>query len=562
MPNYSMQPDTHRGIQERREPGCHCGPCGRGAGHRVLGSVLVAAEEKSKFPDALPFRIRTDWQRRDLRRLEDLAQRARKAESAGFQLSHPSSPQPPSAHSFNSGSLRSYRASQLPQPPPSASRRSDRSPLPPAQVNAEYYDENGANIRVYGGNGTINLDPKHPDPFADGKSISTNGSTHSSNIIPIQYIPPSKSEEGLSQAARTLDEARQNLFKPKSAPQRPARAPDLDLRLNPMHDGQSLGVDGPPGRIRDSYQSENSGAPSFLSGNSYDVYTDAPRIVTSKQVHVGRLQQAEVVQFGRNASGGSDGTTGGNSGNAASFGMPVSQPYEPGLASPATFGSRSLTPTSPGGHGHELEEGLHEPPSANSTDLRFSMGSLAYRDSISTMGTGRYLARPDSSPMAPPRGHFDGPRESMFSTKSYADSFLSGFPMIPPGQGEVPPLPHSGIPQSSSVLTLDHASGASRPPPSFRQPKSVPQAVSQPGSRTVSVADSFLGTFPFVPPNMDDMAELPSAALPSAAVPDSGKTNTAKSPRGVSTMSEGLGGFEFSVPPREDVPAVPAPRKG
>lgn len=480
------------------------------------------------------------WQRRDLQRLEDLAKRARKAESAGFQLSHPGSPQPPSAHSANSGSLRSYRASQLPQPPPSASRRSQRSPLPPAPVNAEYYDENGTLVRVYGGNGTINLDPKHPDPFADKLSISTNGSsTNSTNIIPIQYIPPS--DDGASSAARRLDEARQNLFRPKPAPQRPARSPDLDLRLNPPgRDPRSPGYDAPPNRIRESFLSENSGAPSFLSGNSYDVYNDAPKIVTSKQVHVGRLQQAEVVQFGKQLS---------PQDPFNNQGIP-----ERNQPTPGTFGSRSLTPTSVR-YDNEYEEGLAtEPVSAGSGDLRFSMGSLAYRDSVSTMGTGRYLARPDSAAVPPPR-LADGPRESMFSTKSYADSVLSSFPMIPPGQGGVPPVPHGGLPQSTSAATLDHAILASRPPPSFRAPKVI--STQEPPSRT-SVADSFLGSFPFVPPNMDDLAGLPSAALPTATVPETAKMS-AKTPaqRAVSTTSEGLGGFEFSFPGQGAVPELP-----
>ena len=473
-----------------------------------------------------------------MQRLENLAQRARKAESAGFQLSNPTSPTPPSAHS---ASMRSYRASQLPQPPPSATRKFSRSPLPPAPVNAEYYDENGANIRVYGGNGTINLDQGRRDPFADGQSISTNGSNNSANVIPIQYIP-SQSEEGVSQAARRLDEARQNLFKPRHAPPRPARSPDLDLRLDSPRDLRSPGPNEyATGKIRDSYLSENSAAPSFLSGNSYDVYNDAPKIVTSKQVHVGRLQQAEVVQFGRQ-------------------GEPSQQrlttPHHLGFSSPATFGTRSLTPTSE--RGFDEMEGMtsEEPTSAGSGDLRFSMGSLAYRDSVSTMGTGRYLAQSDPSAVAPPRfgERGDGPRESMFSTKSYADSVLSSFPMIPPGQGGVPHLPASNLPQSTSVSTLDHAAMGttlSKPPPSFRYPQhSRPPPQSRPVTAT-SIADSFLGTFPFVPPNMDDMAGLPSAALPSAAVPDTAKRGTGQVGRGVSTTSEGLGGFEFTIEDRK-----------
>lgn len=373
-------------------------------------------------------------------------------------------------------------------------------------------------------------------------------STQSTNIIPIQYIPPSRSEDGLSHAAKTLDEARQNLLKPRGAPQRPARSPELDLRLNPP---AQQGGEGSRSRVRESFLSENSAAPSFLSGNSYDVYNDAPKIVTSKQVHVGRYQQAEVVQLGRDGS---------NPLNYHNLTIPTTAATSNQIRSPSptmTFGSRALTPNSPAsvhgrGYEGEMEEGLRadEPPSAgaSSGDLRFSMGSLGYRDSMSTVGTSRYLARPDGSysqdhsnssatsvsRVPPPRSASNqtfshlGPegRESMFSTKSNADSFLSGFPMIPPGQqGGPPPLPTNALPQSTSAMTLNNASLArpSAPPVSFRHP---PAAGGQPPSRPItqaSVADSLLGSFPFVPPNLDDLAELPSANLPTGAMPDTSK---------------------------------------
>jgi hypothetical protein len=453
--------------------------------------------------------------------------------------------------------MRSYRASQLPHAQTSSTRKSPRSALPAAPVNAEFYDENGASIRVYGGNGTINLDPGQRDPFADAHSFTTNGSsTHSSNIIPIQYIPQGTSELGPTDAAKKLDEARQNLFRPKPAPVRPARSPDLDLRDPNARDFRSPNGGLPP-RIRDSYLSDSSAAPSFLSGNSYDVHNDAPKIVTSKQVHVGRLQQAEVVQFVKASPYSPYPFT------PSSELHPPEQEIAP--SSPATFGTRSLTPTGASARGFDygVEEDLAmDPPSASSGDLRFSMGSLAYRDSMSSTGTGQYLARPDSAAVPPPRG-LAGPRESMVSTKSYADSFLSGFPMIPPGQGIVPPMPASNLPQSSSSATLDHAAvgpnpafaaGSSRPPASFRTPKGPASSPSRPVTARSSVADSFLSNFPFVPPSDSDLAELPSAALPSAAVPDAARRQ--KGPglggvpdRGVSTTSEGLGGFDFVVEP-------------
>jgi hypothetical protein len=503
---------------------------------------------------------------------------------------------------------------------------------------------------VYTGNGTINLDPKHrrdpsngSDPFADRQSVSTAGSrgtsTQSTNIIPIQYIPPSKSDDTLtrffhtsreggnggadqplSQAARTLDEARQNLFRPKGGqpPQRPARAPGLDLRApedgrtSPFDDRTPISAQN-NGQSRDSYLSGNSTAPSFLSGAT-DLYADAPRIMTSKQVQIGRLQHAEVVQFGKQ---GADVVTHGQERLSPGY-----SPFDrddaganvgPSRVSPAlsavqspqeglSVNTRTLTPTSR--LFGDDEEGIEndEPSPSSSGDLRFSMGSLAYRDSVSSMGTSRFLARPDSAAVPPPKspggqavlGH--APRESMASGKSFADSVLGAFPMIPPGhQHELPPgMPGGGIgiPQSSSVASLDAQARMPRPPTSFKPVTGSGGAPSLPHPRertgptparpetTASVADSFLGTFPFVPPNMDDLAELPSAALPTAAVPETASRSAAtggtgtgagtggnggaggekgKAGRltlGMSTTSEGLGAFDFSFD-RNEAPPLP-----
>ncbi|OWZ28073.1 hypothetical protein C356_06510 [Cryptococcus neoformans c45] len=524
------------------------------------------------------------WMRRkkgrDLKRVEELAERARKAESAGFQLSPAGSPAPDSAHS------RSSNPHDLPLPPPSATHR---SPLPPAPVNAEYYDENGATIRVYSTNGTINADP-NGDPFSDRQSISTMGSGGTANIIPIQWIPPSNSEDGLSKmatqpgrsaAARALDQARQNLFKPGAAPTRPARSPDLDLRLNPSSSFDPSVLESPNANTyRDSYLSGNSAAPSYFSGQS-DLNIDAPKIVTSKQVQVGRLQQAEMVQFGgKNAQmmevlGGSSSLR-----STRDEDYPFDQhPAErgvgpaPGLSpSDASFRSgrtgeavRTLTPTN---RKFDEEERL-ESGSTSPGDLRFSMGSLAYRDSTSTMGTSRYLA--SAITVAVPTSGISPTlltststsnmanheaRASVVSSKSYADSVLGAFPMIPPDSHR-PPLPpnasfiansnstiHTSVPHSTSVDTLDRAL-ISRPPPSYRPPPPGPRPPSSARGSTAaellrghregedgefdegeeenaegrkkkrpetqaSVADSLLGSFPFVPPNVDDLAGLPS----------------------------------------------------
>lgn len=545
-----------------------------------LGLFWWMRRKRVSYNDDSLRSVLTKLQGRDLKRVEELAERARKAESAGFQLSPAGSPAPGSAHS------RSSNPHDLPLPPPSATRR---SPLPPAPVNAEYYDENGATIRVYSTNGTINADP-NGDPFSDRQSISTMGSGGTANIIPIQWIPPSNSEDGLSKmatqpgrsaAARALDQARQNLFKPGAAPTRPARSPDLDLRLNPSSSFDPSVLESPNANTyRDSYLSGNSAAPSYFSGQS-DLNIDAPKIVTSKQVQVGRLQQAEMVQFGgKNAQmmevlGGSSSLR-----STRDEDYPFDQhPAErgmgpaPGLSpSDASFRSgrtgeavRTLTPTS---RKFDEEERL-ESGSTSPGDLRFSMGSLAYRDSTSTMGTSRYLASaitvavPTSgisptlltSTSTPNMANHEA-RASVVSSKSYADSVLGAFPMIPPDSHR-PPLPpnasfiansnstiHTSVPHSTSVDTLDRAL-ISRPPPSYRPPPPGPRPPSSARGSTAaellrehregedgefdegeeenaggrkkkrpetqaSVADSLLGSFPFVPPNVDDLAGLPS----------------------------------------------------
>ena len=255
-------------------------------------------------------------------------------------------------------------------------------------------------------------------------------------------------------------------------------------------------------------------------------------------------------------------------------GQPTGQSTAFDVSTPHTFqpsSTRTLTPQSRRVGDEEALADAYEPEphSAGSTDLRFSMGSLA-RDSISSMGTLRYLANAGGNAVPPPRNFSSGeagPRESMMSGKSNADSFLSGFPMIPPGGAgqDLPPLPPGqGLPQSTSVSTLDHHATISRPPPAFRNP-SFGGSKSRPNT-----ADSFLGSFPFVPPNMDDLAELPSAALPSAAVPDTGAApgdgrtrqdtteqgarNQGRNMLGMSTTSEGLGAFDFSF---EGAPPMP-----
>ena len=532
--------------------------------------------------------------------MEELAARARKAESAGFRLSQPNSPQPPSARS-SSGRLPP--TSELPAPPHSANlrRSGSRSPFPPASVNAEHYVENGAPNRAFRGNGAMKFDPEHPnnggqgDPFSDQESVFTMDS-QSTNTIPISYIPPSESTGTVNkavlpnqaasaiQAARTLDEARQNLFRPRQTPpQRPIRSSDLHLRLSPPKGRESAQeLRSPDGEVRDSYLSASSSAPSFLSGNSYDIHADAPRIFTSKQVQVGRLQQAEVVQFGQKEAVGSQrmlspiASMGDNDFDRANYRRLPPAGINP-ISQLGATSSRTLTPMNRNLQQEDAEEGLvsEEPIVAGATDLRFSMGSLAYdRNSVSTMGTGNFLARSDAAVSASPRPQqyqYEA-RESMLSTfsgKSNTSSFFNTFPMIPPPQaGHTSYLHSSGLPQSTSVSTLDQAATVARPPTAFKNLTSIRPSTSgsintaRPGTApsrpTTAVSyletskDSFLGGFPFIPPNTQGEAELPSARLPDTAV--SKGVHAGRNTQGMSMTSEGLGGFDFSF---EGAPPLP-----
>lgn len=432
----------------------------------------------------------------------------------------------------------------------------------------------------------------------------------STRIIPIQWTGPPLDGHGHGhgqengederrrngEAARKLNEARENLLR-GGAPLRPARAPGLDLRLNggAVPDGAEGDERSPAeagGRIRDSFVSGTSGAPSFSSGYTTDLHTDAPKIFTSKHVQMGRFHQAEVVSFGQQQIQHPPSAPSGS----GSGSVPGPQPMPDG-------NYRTLTPTSAERrYDDEAEEmpspdpNHHPPPGVSPTDLRFSMGSLAYSESVSSMATDRYLARPDSTfgpvppraPWATGNGNGQMGRESMMSSRSEADSVLGGFPMIPPSGAYPSSNSHNHFPQSSSAATLDVAhfprpeappssSSASPatataaaattrtpppPPPSYRaSPSSTSGAKPRP-TTSASIADSILGAFPFVPPNTDDLASLPSARIPETA----GRTaNPNSNPNSrmtaMSGVSEGLGGFEFRWGGEEEgemVPPIPA----
>ncbi|KAL1405843.1 hypothetical protein Q8F55_007521 [Vanrija albida] len=501
---------------------------------------------------------------RDLARLEDLAERARKGESSAFHLSTPASP--------TSAGHRSRHASQLmPHSPTSSSGQRTSSQLAALSADAEYRDEKGATIRVYKGKrGIINADPNHPDnggnsdPFTDGHSVSTGGASsgHSANVIPIHFVPGSRSEDSLAKvlaahggpatpdekaaAARNLDIARQNLMRIQQAgrmpPPRPARAPDLDLRLNPPRGGTSEEV----GSSRDSIRSAFSAAPSFLSANTADLHLDVPQIVTSKQIHFGRLQAAEVVQLGRVAEGQSS----------------PSDPFKEDDAPTQDAVGRTLVGKNadgtPVGASTTSLDGSFALSQPSPTDLRFSMGSLAYdRSSMSTVGTA-YLQRahivnlehPPPMPVVLPGA--ERPRfESVSSYQSTGgDSILGAFPMHihQPGDGNRPTP--GGVPTNSSTTTLD-LGGAGRPPVAFKTPGPAGPAGTRPltANSTHSLADSFLGTFPFVAPDVGGSGE---------GIPPTSK-NPSRLTLGMSSASSGLGDFDFSFEEHGGPHGVPPP---
>lgn len=303
------------------------------------------------------------------------------------------------------------------------------------------------------------------NPFDDRQSIATDQVSFASgsNVIPIAFVPSeptpvkgigASAARGASGNAQTaLEAAREKALKTgrlkvgiAAPPSRPARSPDLDLRLNPQNKGRmdtnimetlaSAGGDRNDNAYRLSVNTTRSVAPSFFSGTSEFAATgmDAPMIMTSKQVQLGIRQAAEVVHISPNT-----GTGTAFSPSAQYLAHSDERVYEDDLPTPRAGGpllagqqasgtsssrpdaddpfsdahdfandhtarlqpQRSTATFGGGARDHHLSRqssafALDDGRSAVSTvagggDLRFSMGSLAesnIRDSISTQGTG------------------------------------------------------------------------------------------------------------------------------------------------------------------------------
>ncbi len=466
------------------------------------------------------------------------------------------------------------------------------------------------------------------NPFSDQQSIATDAlSFGSTNVIPIAFVPPSQPGGGATtdtragkssaaDSAMALDAARRELAAlrgghPVGPPTRPNRSPDLDLRLTHAAAPGRLPDTGleflgnayadPHNDARQSFQTSRTAAsiaPSFFSSQT-DLNGDIPMILTSKQVQVGKREVAQEVQLD------------GQPGSAHRLGVDTAvQGHGPASAggsmtrSPASFRSiASSTGSDPfdeskavkgGGGGFDSPRSLqhatshatfgeagYDPARSErsltpaSQDLRFSMGSLAFRgdrDSISTQGTGNVvvgearkvfvggggasqLPRQGSS-LHPPRAPFSqpsaGPRESMMSGRSDADSLLGSFPIIPPSpDGDDTTFAAPTLPTSMS-------SGSVLAPAILSRPGgNISNLPSRPTSDTTSINhEGLLSAFPPVPgPRQARQQEDREEAL----VDGADRGGSGRSTRGLSVASEGLSAFDFQFGgDEEDVPPVPA----
>lgn len=387
----------------------------------------------------------------------------------------------------------------------------------------------GVNRRVYEGDGDIDLSRSRgtgDDPFDDRRSVATDQlSFGSTNVIPIAYVPPEERKEETRQkqmtAGEKLDAARRALGV-LGRPNRPARSPDLDLRLKPtagIHQAlgpkesvETLGASAPTSFPYSSSRAsvltartDASFAPSFSSAQSA---FEAPQIVTRRDVQTGVVQQAAVVDlntptnanWGRNLTAIDTRTVGGSTSERSpdpSLNSAMSRVSGSGLStrsdpfsdlkgdrgSNATFGRMMMAGSS---QGHELDDedtqGNVYDGQGSVSDLRFSMGTLTggVRDSVASNVTGLSVGQVKfveakrvnlgPSRLAPPGGvspptaysepSGNAPRDSIMSGRSDADSFLNA--IIPPRAHYSSMTTQSPLPTDMSSSRLDPEDGGAR----------------------------------------------------------------------------------------------------
>lgn len=443
--------------------------------------------------------------------------------------------------------------------------------------------------RVYSGDEEINLDPSHPsnrllmgsggrdldlattsfreelardqlgfNPFSDRESVLTDTlSFGSTNVIPIAFVPPTATaaattpttttknnagvtgltEQAKKDSAMALDAARRELENIRGnslagPPTRPRRSPDLDLRLNVA--GGMPPPSGGPGRFsemdrleyigrnqapggapmtdndnRHSYQTSRttaSFAPSYFSSQT-DLGVDVPMILTSRQVQLGTRQLAEVVQLSGNNNSPqhlSIDTAAAQAQRGSHNPLLVRSPYSarsPGSANSDPFDDRKSEHPTPSADNSRLPQtssqqtfGDHEQEGSSAAhqprDLRFSMGSLALRrdddrDSMSSFGTGYFTDR-------------------NVAVVGEARKVFVGQPRLGGGNMQ-PPRP----------AFINQAAGQSR--------ESMMSGRSD--------ADSFLGSFPIIPPSPEGQNEaFPATQLPTSMSVRSMAVSSAASP--------------------------------
>ncbi|KAJ9104228.1 hypothetical protein QFC19_004045 [Naganishia cerealis] len=247
------------------------------------------------------------------------------------------------------------------------------------------------------------------NPFDDRQSIATHDEgdgqsfvSSSTNVIPIAFVPSHPTQASTpapppSDAQTALQVARERALvtgrlkvgttptppsglgsggqglgaglTPTSAiaPSRPARSPDLDLRLvapaPPPTTGNTMETLLPPDpRSRVSVTTTRSAAPSFLSGHSSasGMMVDPPVIVTSRHVQLGVRQAAEVVNFAA----------------AAVEPFPLSAGRESFRRSRPQSAATALETYAPHGH-HQQEDPFSDPPADALPSSSSSLSSSA-----------------------------------------------------------------------------------------------------------------------------------------------------------------------------------------
>lgn len=377
--------------------------------------------------------------------------------------------------------------------------------------------------RVYSGTDDINVNPyrmtagqrqSSNNPFDDSRSIATDQmSFGSTNVIPIAFVPSSSAghggyaDGGNSGAPDTqinvrhnpgaaLDAARQEAIGKGMLmpPVRPPRSPDLDLRLRP--DDPRPGPDRQQRNSALTARTNYSLAPSFFSGQSEfaALGLDAPQIVTSRQVQVGVRQAAEVVNLNSNF----------NSGAQHDQCRPQG-PQNPDDSVLTNIRSGDPFSDSQGSSGNSSQtHGIYSLDSFGNAESRSHSNYDTRANAQASFLAGQATGQPSTRSLTPMSGHYDAQpspvgiefdhRASTSTMGTSRDAVVGSARVVNVGR-------------DMQQGTLQHQPG---PSGVQRRPDAPTRASEIWGARESmmsgkSGADSFLGSFPFIPPNLSDM---------------------------------------------------------